>query len=63
MSQAKTPSLLQSCFLNLGINVAHAMPDGGNFSISSRIIDLDETYCNISQFDIKPGAYLARISH
>ncbi len=50
--------LLQSCFLNLGINAAHAMPEGGFFSISSKVTGLDETYCDISHFDLEPGEYL-----
>ncbi len=31
-------TLLQNVFLNLGINAAHAMPEGGNLSFSSRTI-------------------------
>ena len=52
------PSQMESIFLNLGINGAHAMPDGGNLSIVSKKIELDEIYCNASIFDIRPGSYL-----
>lgn len=52
------PSLLQNIFLNLGVNAAHAMPDGGRLTISTRNVELDESYCSASRFDLTPGAYL-----
>ncbi|NQZ70298.1 MAG: PAS domain S-box protein, partial [Lentisphaeria bacterium] len=46
-------SELQNAVLNLGINATHAMPDGGELSISSSVIHVDESYCNTSIFDLK----------
>ncbi len=51
-------SSLQSAFLNLGINSSHAMPDGGTLNINTSNIELDETACAASSFDIQPGYYL-----
>ncbi|MCB9482351.1 MAG: cache domain-containing protein [Desulfobacteraceae bacterium] len=52
------PSQLQSSFLNLLINASHAMPDGGEISITTSIIELDEFYCSYSDFQIQPGRYV-----
>ncbi len=49
---------LQSACLNMFINAAHAMPDGGIISVSTRAIDLDEEYCATSTFDIQAGRYM-----
>lgn len=60
-SQAKIvgdPSQLQSVFMNMGINAAHAMPDGGTFAIATEAIRLDELYCRTSSFDLDAGDYL-----
>lgn len=51
-------SLMQSVLLNLGINASHAMPEGGNLTYSTNEIELDEFYCEASQFDLKTGKYL-----
>lgn len=52
------PSLLQSMFLNLGINASHAMPSGGTltFTLSNRKLDQTEAICG--QFKLKEGNYL-----
>lgn len=49
---------LQNVFLNLCINASQAMPEGGNLSISTQVVELDEIFCNISVFDLCPGEYL-----
>jgi len=51
-------SQLMNIFLNMGINAEHAMADGGNFSIKSENITLDEAYCKNSFFKIEPGDYI-----
>jgi CheY-like chemotaxis protein len=50
-------SLIQSAVMNLCINASHAMPEGGDLFVSTGKVDLDEPYCRLSSFDLKPGAY------
>lgn len=52
------PALLQNAFLNLGINAAHAMPDGGTLHIESTNVQMDDAACQASLFEIEPGPYL-----
>lgn len=49
---------LQNAFINLGINAAHAMPDGGALSFDQRIVDLGPADCDGSPFKIRPGRYV-----
>ncbi len=51
-------SQLQSSLINLAINSSHAMPDGGELLISTSTIELDDLYCQSSQFDLTPGEYV-----
>jgi len=51
-------SELQSALMNIGINAAQAMPDGGELSYTLENLDLDEEYCHASPFAIKPGMFL-----
>lgn len=53
------PSLLESVFLNLGINASHAMQNGGSltFTLSNR--ELDQTDTIHGQFKLAPGSYLS----
>lgn len=51
-------SLLQNCFMNIGINASHAMPDGGELTFSTRNIVLDSNYCSASTFEIKQGKFI-----
>ncbi len=50
-------SLLQNAFMNLFINAAHAMPEGGNLNVSLQMISLDLNYCKSSVFELNPGSY------
>ena len=49
---------LQNVFLNMGINAFHAMPEGGTLSFASKIIDLNQIYCDASPFGLVPGNYI-----
>lgn len=51
-------SALQSVLLNLGINAAQAMPNGGELKIETRNIALSENYCTSSPFEISAGEYV-----
>ena len=50
-------SLLQSVLLNLGINAAHAMPDGGTLSIRSRRQEINDYDIAQRGLDLTPGPY------
>lgn len=52
------PSQLQSAILNLGINAAQAMPNGGTLRFATRLLDIDDVTCNLSPFDLQPGQFL-----
>ena len=48
---------LDRVFLNLAINAAEAMPDGGKITISSRSVTLDEDQCR-PHLGAKPGPHV-----
>lgn len=50
---------LQSAFLNLGINAAQAMPDGGDLTILTQNTLLDKDFCYSNSFEVIPGHFLA----
>lgn len=49
---------LQNVLINIVINAAHAMPDGGEVIIATQNVLLNEIYCNASPFKIDPGEYI-----
>ncbi len=51
-------AVLHNCLLNLCINAAHAMPEGGELRISTTDIDIDQYDCDTSQFDLNPGRFI-----
>ena len=51
-------SQLMNMFINLGINAGHAMPDGGELIFSTRNVELEESFCKNSTFNINPGKYI-----
>ena len=52
------PSSLLNAFLNLSINASHAMKNGGDLSISTNNIILDEKDCRKNLFSLQPGKFL-----
>lgn len=48
---------LQSVIINIGINAGHAMPDGGDITITTRNVVLESSHCANSSFSISPGNY------
>jgi two-component system cell cycle sensor histidine kinase/response regulator CckA len=52
------PSQLQSAILNLAINARDAMPDGGELSIATDVVAVDETWSEPLVFGVSPGAYV-----
>lgn len=49
---------LQNAFLNLGINASQSMAEGGQLSIATRVVELNSTYCQASNFDLQAGLFL-----
>lgn len=52
------PSQIQNIVLNLGVNARDAMPHGGELTIATANVDLNEDYCRNSLFDIEPGFFV-----
>jgi len=49
---------LENVILNLAINSAHAMPDGGKFSISSKVLHLTTANPIVEHETMNPGMYV-----
>ena len=49
---------LQTVFMNLGINAAQAMPNGGSITVRTKNVHLNARDCRETSFDLKPGRYI-----
>jgi signal transduction histidine kinase/DNA-binding response OmpR family regulator len=51
------PSQLDQVLMNLAVNAAHAMPEGGTLTIQTHNVTLGPDYCRLHP-DIAPGSYV-----
>ena len=52
------PVQMEQVIMNLAVNARDAMPEGGNLTIETAEVDLDETYTQERDVKIKPGPYV-----
>jgi CheY-like chemotaxis protein len=52
------PTQLQSAVLNLALNSRDAMQTGGELVFATKVIELDETYCESNPYEMAPGMYV-----
>ncbi len=51
------PTQIEQIILNLALNAAHAMPEGGKLVFETKNVGLDEEYCR-THLETRPGEYV-----
>lgn len=51
------PTQMEQILMNIALNAKDAMPDGGELTIETKNVTLDEDFCS-AQFGPKPGCYV-----
>ncbi len=51
-------SLLENSIINLCVNAAQAMPNGGTLTLTTENMHLDDAFCQASPFAVVPGLYV-----
>lgn len=52
------PGLMQTSLLNLIINARDAMPEGGNLTVETNVVELNKRDVSIMSLDLEPGPYI-----
>jgi PAS domain S-box-containing protein len=52
------PTQLQNTLLNIALNARDAMPDGGDLSITTEVVELSQRDCDESHFELEPGRHI-----
>ncbi|MGL1902138.1 MAG: response regulator, partial [Fibrobacterales bacterium] len=58
MTVSGDASQLQNTLLNIGLNSRDAMPNGGELSITTDVVSLDEEYIHMNNHEIQLGEYI-----
>jgi PAS domain S-box-containing protein len=51
-------AMIQSAFLNVAINARDSMPDGGELTVSTRVVEIREDCRERQLFGVQPGRYI-----
>ncbi|MCE9612737.1 MAG: MASE1 domain-containing protein [Lentisphaerae bacterium] len=53
------PTQIQGALLNLALNARDAMPEGGELTLATEVVELSAEDCRMPPFDLTPGRYIA----
>jgi signal transduction histidine kinase/ActR/RegA family two-component response regulator len=52
------PTQLQNVILNMALNARDAMPEGGELTFATDVVDLDEEFCKRHPHEVVPGRFV-----